>query len=64
MTNMFSGAAAFDQDISTWLTRSVTTYTDMFNGATGMLAGGFPVTPTVSDFNKLNNTTIYWYIIG
>ena len=54
MSNMLRNVTAFNQDLQYWNTSSVTSsnYSNMFNGATAMLARGFPATPTSADFNQ------------
>ena len=52
MSSMFRSVPNFSQDIQYWNTSSVANYINMFNGATAMIARGFPVTPTSADFNQ------------
>jgi len=50
---MFTEARAFNQNIKGWNTTAVTTYANMFNWATAMIANqSASTTPTSSYFNQ------------
>jgi len=58
MSSMFNGCSVFDQNIREWLTTNVTTFSNMFTGATDMITTytgvtGFGTTPTNDFFNQV-----------
>ena len=60
MSNMFSGATAFNQNIGEWNVSQVTDMSNMFDGATtfNQNIGGWPITNNCNDDRMFRNSGV------